>query len=374
MEETGAEVVGPKGETLIRYGVLGNEAGSETTTLGLTRELEIMRGDIVKVLYETSLSDREKIRRRGDTSGSLTYLFNTTLTSLLPTPTGTTVTFSSSPSSPPSHYDLVVGADGQNSSTRVLAFGKSTSDASITPLDAHVAYFRIPASPSDTSIAKFYLASKSRAIMLRNGGQPQSQIYLFTTGAKAPVSPRASTVEQKGAWGALFEGAGWEIERVLEGMRDTEDFYTHPLIQIKLPSLVKGRVALLGDAGYCPSVLTGKGTTSSLIGAWVLAGELARRPGDVEGALGAYDGVMKEVVGRAQILGSQMRLPERGWVVYGVRWGLWVAGWVGVERLVRLGKWVGIGGEEEGGLEGWELPEYPEMGLEGWVGDEGREI
>ena len=365
VEETGAEFVGPKGETLIRYGILDNDAGGEAPSLGLTREIEIMRGDIVRVLYDTSLSDRQKLTEKGTSSGSLTYKFNTTVTSLVNTPSGATVTFSSGQTA---HYDLVVGADGQNSSTRKLAFGTDANAASIRPLDAHVAYFRIPSSHTKSTLAKFYLAPRSRAIMLRNSNQSLSQIYLFTTGNTSPSSAASTPEAQKAAWADTFAGAGWETPLILSGMRESSDFYTHPLVQVKLPSLVAGSVALVGDAGYCPSVLTGRGTTSSLIGAWVLAGELARTPGDVAGALGRYDEVMREPIRRAQHLGMQMRLPASALVIWAVRWAMWVVGLVGVERLMRVMKvvrWV-VPEKEEERLEDWALPEYPELGLEEW--------
>lgn len=361
VEETGSEVVGPKGESLLRFGILENNAGAEGS-LGLTREIEIMRGDMVRVLYETSLSDREKLRAQGVTEGSLTYTFGTTVTSLVNKPSGVDVTFSTGSTST---YDLVVGADGQNSSTRTLTFGAPASLASEHDLAAQVAYFTVPAAPTDSSLARFYFAPQSRAVMVRNGGKSTTQIYLFTTGNMDAL--RASygkpAAHQKAVWAETFAGAGWEVDRFVRGMHDAKDFYAHALIQVKLPSLHKGRVALIGDAGYCPSVLTGKGTTSSFIGAYVLAGELARHAGDVDGALAGYEEAMREPVRRAQELGGKMTLPKSGVVVWAMRQGMWVLGLLGVEKLVR--RVMGEGGRKDG-LEGWELPEYEELRLEEW--------
>ncbi|MDX6252239.1 MAG: hypothetical protein QOF10_5599 [Kribbellaceae bacterium] len=50
--------------------------------------------------------------------------------------------------------------------------------------------------------------------------------------------------------------------------------------QVVVPEWSRGRVVLLGDAGYCGSPLAGHGTALSLVGAYVLAGELAVAEGN----------------------------------------------------------------------------------------------
>jgi 2-polyprenyl-6-methoxyphenol hydroxylase-like FAD-dependent oxidoreductase len=63
-----------------------------------------------------------------------------------------------------------------------------------------------------------------------------------------------------------------------------------------------GRVVLVGDAGYCPSPLTGMGTSLALVGAYVLAGELARAAGDHVRAFAAYEERMRPYVKQGQQL------------------------------------------------------------------------
>lgn len=85
-------------------------------------------------------------------------------------------------------------------------------------------------------------------------------------------------------------------------MRTTDDFYTTSIAQVKVNTWSKGRVVLLGDAGYCPSVLTGLGTTASLVGAYVLAGELARHGGNGGAALESYKTVLRPYMEKVQQL------------------------------------------------------------------------
>ncbi len=86
-------------------------------------------------------------------------------------------------------------------------------------------------------------------------------------------------------WNGLFKGLGWESERILTDMQSSDDFYMTRIAQVKLDAWSKGNVVLVGDAAYCPSVMTGMGTTSSLVGAYVLAGELTRHGDNVSKAL-----------------------------------------------------------------------------------------
>jgi 2-polyprenyl-6-methoxyphenol hydroxylase-like FAD-dependent oxidoreductase len=56
------------------------------------------------------------------------------------------------------------------------------------------------------------------------------------------------------------------------------------------------RVTLVGDAGYCPGPAVGGSTSLAVLGAYVLAGELARADGDHLRAFAAYELQMREPV------------------------------------------------------------------------------
>jgi len=112
---------------------------------------------------------------------------------------------------------------------------------------------------------------------------------------------RLDTAAQKTILSHVFTGAGWEMPRILAAMAGSEDFYLELLGQIRLPRWSSGRVALVGDAGYCASPISGMGTSVALVGAYVLAGELARHD-DHRTAFAAYEAVMRPYVTRAQKL------------------------------------------------------------------------
>ncbi|KAF1979763.1 FAD/NAD(P)-binding domain-containing protein [Bimuria novae-zelandiae CBS 107.79] len=359
VHETGAIVVGARGETLASYGIK-TDAGTEGLG-GLTNEVEIMRGDMVRVLYEAGLAKRKELEERGVQEGGLEYRFGTTVKGVVQDPSGdgVRVTFSDGREE---RFDLVVGGDGQNSRTRGMAFGEEASAASVKELGYQVAYFSIPRGEGDGGVARMYLAAKSRAVVARNGDRPRTQVYMFTSGNMERIkeSYKKSAAEQKAVWRETFTGAGWETERFLKGMQEAEDFYSHQLVQIKLPALYKGRVALIGDAGYCPSVMTGKGTTAAFIGAYVLAGELARRPSDVDGALEAYNEAMKEPVRLSQIIDSAMGLPSSSLAVWFIRNSIWAASTLKIDKLYMK---LMPEKKEKTGLEAWPLPEYPELDL-----------
>jgi 2-polyprenyl-6-methoxyphenol hydroxylase-like FAD-dependent oxidoreductase len=65
----------------------------------------------------------------------------------------------------------------------------------------------------------------------------------------------------------------------------------------------QGRVVLVGDAGYCASPMSGQGTSLALIGAYVLAGELAAASGTYQAAFRQYEEEMRPFVMLNQELG-----------------------------------------------------------------------
>ncbi|MEO7049471.1 MAG: ADP-ribosylation factor-like protein, partial [Ferruginibacter sp.] len=66
------------------------------------------------------------------------------------------------------------------------------------------------------------------------------------------------------------------------------DFYFDPISQIKIDQWSKGRVSLVGDACYCPSLLSGKGSTLAMVGAYIFAGELKLANGNHKTAYKEY--------------------------------------------------------------------------------------
>ena len=101
--------------------------------------------------------------------------------------------------------------------------------------------------------------------------------------------------EEKAAFAEVFRDIGWKAEQILQWLKEADDFYCERLSTVTITSWCDGRVALLGDAAYCPSAATGMGTTSAIVGAYVLAGEIGKHCGGsgtkqaLTSALKAYD-------------------------------------------------------------------------------------
>lgn len=293
VKETGLEFVDSRGRSAGRFGV--RAAGGDRNRRTLTNEYEIMRGDMVEVLYAASLKLNAELKGQMGPGEGLTYEFDKTVTELTQTDDGVSVSFSDGQKK---RFDLVIAADGLRSRTRRLAFGRDTSDAAFRSIGVHAAYYDVPRIEGlgDGGLATGYSAPGRRMIMTRTSGRSRTQVLLFTMqddAGKLQKCYREPVEKQKQAFTEAFKDAGWQTGRLLDGMAATEDFYAFEIGQIKMENLFKGRVVLLGDAGYCPSPFTGMGTECCLIGAYVLAGELARRGRDVHGALKSYEEMMR---------------------------------------------------------------------------------
>lgn len=398
--ESGLEVVDSQGKPVAFFGV--SPSGEKRP--GLTAEHEIMRHDFVKILHDASLKQdmlltgKKKLddQRQLDYSqldhsqldqaqnetqdrggAGLTYEFGKTIASLDQSRQDNLVhvTFSDGQTRP---YDLVVGADGQGSRTRKLAFGSATSRAAFKSTGVHGAYFSIPRIATDPRYARAYSAVGRRMVITRTGDNSATQVLLYTMGSSASdvqrlsASYRESVEAQKDAFAASFQGSGWQMDRFLDDMRSSNDFFAHEVCQIKMDRWHAGRVVLLGDSAYCPSPFTGMGATGCLAGAYVLAGELARHGGDVPLALEGYGKVLRPAVDEYQDLPVSMLglfFPSSQVGGFILRSTLKLAS--KLQQLTRRGR-EGDGNVSADGEEvaqdktaetGWVLPEYPELNL-----------
>ncbi|XVV01595.1 FAD-dependent monooxygenase [Actinosynnema sp. CA-248983] len=265
-----------------------NAEGKRTSTMaadtlgdsgGAIAEIEILRGDLVRILY-------------GRTSGDVEYLFDDTITSLTETADGVEVTFEKSP---PRTFDLVVGADGLHSKVRSLAFGPEedfTHD-----MGAYTAIFSTTQEGDlDGWMLIHTVPGRAAGIYPTPDGRAKA---MFTF--KSPVIPhdRRDDTFQRDLIARTYAGEGWEVPRLLQDLPTADDFYFDRLCQIRLDSWSRGRVALLGDAAFCASPMAGNGTSMALVGAYVLAGELATAP-DHRTAFRRYEERMREYVDKCQ--------------------------------------------------------------------------
>lgn len=352
VNETGVEIKDAQDKTIAQFGI--SPSGQRRRTL--TSEYEIMRGDAVGVLYEASLKQDAKLREElGNHKGALTYEFGNAVEELSQDSEGVDVKFSNGKKG---RYDLVVAADGQSSRTRRLAFGKEENDAGFKSLGVYAAYYSIPRIEGEGSLAKAYMALQSRMIVTRNSDRPRTQVLLFTMKdtAKLSAALKGSVEKQKEAYAETYKDAGWETNRLLGGIIDSKDFYAHEMGQIKMKQLYKGRVVLVGDAGYCPTPFSGMGVTGCLSGAYVLAGELSRHGNDLSSALKSYNELMRVPIDECQ----KMPLRAMG-AIFPSSWlGLWTlrtAMWL----AAKLEPYAYQGQTKDDVF--WNPPDYPELNL-----------
>src|SRR5205823_11731336 len=98
----------------------------------------------------------------------------------------------------------------------------------------------------------------------------------------------------------IFADVGWQVPWLLAAMGEAPDFYFDAMGLVQMDRWSTGRVVLLGDAAYCASPASGQGTGLALVGAYVLAGELAAAAGDHRMAFARYEDAMRGYVAANQ--------------------------------------------------------------------------
>jgi 2-polyprenyl-6-methoxyphenol hydroxylase-like FAD-dependent oxidoreductase len=255
---------------------------------GPVSKLEILRGDLVDVLYQATKDTAE-------------YRFNTRIDGLAQDDDGVEVTFADGSRT---RADVVVGADGPHSTVRRLVFGPE--EEFVKPLGGYNAWFT---APDTVGLDSWYLMYQAPGInaSLRPSHDPAI--------AKAGLAFRSEPLDydrrdldaQRTLLENRFAGAGWECDALLAAARQADDFYFDSFAQVHMPSWSSGRVALVGDAGYCASPLSGMGTSLALVGAYILAGELGPAGAGVnsdrlDAAFGRYQTAMRPYVEKCQDL------------------------------------------------------------------------
>jgi 2-polyprenyl-6-methoxyphenol hydroxylase-like FAD-dependent oxidoreductase len=273
--EKGVRFVDGHGVTLAEF-----PAGTSDTA-GATAELEILRGDLARLLYEQTRSTTE-------------YIFGDRIAGLREADGQVTASFEHGDDRA---FDLVVAADGIGSSTRALVFD---DEPKIRPLGLYTAYLTIPRSAADSAWARWYNAPGGRTMTLRPNNKGTTRATLsFLSGPRG--YERLGGAEQKAVLRRTFHDAGWEAPRILAALDDANDLYFESIGQVRAPHWSRGRVALVGDAAYCASPISGMGTSLALVGTYVLAGELAAHV-DHRDAFRGYERIMRPYVEQAQQL------------------------------------------------------------------------
>ena len=244
-------------------------------------ELEILRGDLAAIFYEATRETTE-------------YIFDDSIAGMEENDSGIEVQFERGGRR---RFDLVAGADGLHSKVRSLAFGEEARF--VRYLGYYVSIFTVP-NYLGLERRGLYYGTLGKKIGIFNGGESQEAKASFFFATEPLEYDRRDMEQQKQILLQHFQQEGWEAPRLMEMMKTAPDFYFDSVSQVKMDGWSKGRSVLLGDAAYCASPLSGMGTGMAVVGAYVLAGELAEADGDYVLAFERYESLMREFVKACQ--------------------------------------------------------------------------
>lgn len=273
----------------------------------MSGDVEIHRGDLSRILYDATRETTE-------------YRFGDSIVSMVEGEKGVAVEFERGPAGT---FDLVVGADGLHSGVRALAFGDESRF--IRFLGHYVAGFTLPNFLGLHRKGLIY-SEPGRGVSVANAREPALARALFVLASPPIAYDRRDIEAQKRIVADAFGTMGWEAPRLVDALQASTDLYFDAVACVDLDRVSKGRVALLGDAAF-GGTLGGQGTGAAIIGAYVLAGELAAAAGDHRAAFARYESRIRPYAVRCQKGASHAgpflapRTPTRLWLrnkMYGV--------------------------------------------------------
>ncbi|GAA1804205.1 FAD-dependent monooxygenase [Agromyces neolithicus] len=257
--------------------VFGRMSMADFDGKGAVAEIEIARGDLDEVLRDALAA------ASANAPGLLDLRYGDRITGITQDVDGVDVAFEHAPAE---RFDLVVGADGLHSATRLLAFGPEERYS--TYLGGYMAFFTLP-TPADIEPGWFAMRFVPGAtIGIRPDLDPSTSKAILTLRIDRDPALRGDRAAQEALIRRSLEGAGWHAPTVLEAMPGASDFTFDELARIDVPEAANGRVVLIGDAGSCGSPMSGMGTATALIGAYLLAARIAETPGDPAAAARRY--------------------------------------------------------------------------------------
>jgi 2-polyprenyl-6-methoxyphenol hydroxylase-like FAD-dependent oxidoreductase len=239
------------------------------------RYVSLPRGELAAVLYD-------RIKDRVET------LFDDSIVRLSDDGSQIRAEFENAP---PRNFDGVIGADGLHSAVRRVAFGDEAEFEKY--LGYKVAAFESEGYPhrdESTYVAFTQVGQQVARFSLRG----DCTGFLFIVADSDPHSENGAS--PKSALRARFGGQGWECDEILDCLDAASEVYFDRVSQIQMPHWTRGRIALVGDAAGCVSLLAGQGSALAMAGAFMLAHELKRSSSDLEGAFRRYEDHFRPII------------------------------------------------------------------------------
>ena len=252
-----------------------------TKIIGATsdRHVEIMRDDLSEAYYDAG---RDQVE----------YLFGDSITAISP---DGEVTFERAA---PRRFDVVIGADGLHSNVRHLVFGEDAGRTQF--LGGYLAVLSVPKSLAREGEMVVHLGvGRLAGIYTAQPLDDARALFMFRSREELEYHYR-DAVRQKELLRLAFAGKHAMVDGWLDELDRTPTFYFDSITQLQLDTWSCGRVTLVGDAGYCPGPAVGGSTSVAVLGAYVLAGELAQVNGDYAQAFAAYEREMADAVRRSR--------------------------------------------------------------------------
>ncbi len=247
---------------------------------GPTAELEILRGELSRILIERTV-DRTEYRFDAQLADVVDHGDHVTST----LQDGSTI-----------DADLVVVAEGLRSRSR-----RFVTSAEVIELGMYFGYLTIPRRDTDDQWWNWQHAPGSLGMHVRPDNLGTSRAILtFMSDVRGLED--LDRADQIAILRRTFADAGGLAPRITAELDDAP-LYFDAAGRVDTPRWSSGRIALLGDAAFCNATFGGVGTSFALIGAYVLAGELSRNA-DHLGALGRYERVMRAHTASARPLGN----------------------------------------------------------------------
>jgi 2-polyprenyl-6-methoxyphenol hydroxylase-like FAD-dependent oxidoreductase len=253
---------------------------------GGDRYLSVLRSDLAKLIFESL-------------EGRVRTIFGDSIEAIEQDDAGARVTFRHSAAE---RFDIVVGAGGLHSPVRRLLFGPESRFEKY--LGYYAASFSVDGYPRRDPNAYVSYAAPGRQVSRYSlRGDRTVFFFAFSADDRLPAGP-AELGRQKGILRETFGRDRWECPDILAALDDCSELYFDSVSQIRMGAWSRGRVALVGDACFCPSLLAGQGSALAMTGAYILAGELKKAGGDYQAAFRSYENMLGPFMARKQRAGE----------------------------------------------------------------------